>query len=75
MKAATVANAKSHQSALIADVEAGEDVVITRRRKPVAQLIPEPRSSGFDWADLRDWVSVPSTPGLTVAEMREKYLL
>lgn len=75
MKTATVADAKSHLSALIADVEAGEDVVITRRGKPVARLVAEPRSTGFDWADLRDWVSAPSTSGLTVSEMRDQDLL
>lgn len=75
MKAATVADAKSHLSALLNDVEAGEDVVITRRGKPVARLVPEPRSGGFGWSDLREWVSAPPTSGLTVAEMREQDLL
>ena len=46
MKTATVANAKSHLSALLAEVEAGQGVVITRRGKPVARLVPEPRSGG-----------------------------
>ena len=46
MKTATVADAKSHLSALLAEVEAGQGVVITRRGKPVARLVPEPRSGG-----------------------------
>jgi prevent-host-death family protein len=76
MKSATVANAKSHLSALLADVEAGAELVITRRGKPVARLVPEPRSGGFDWADLQHWVAAaPPTPGLTVAEMRDQDLL
>jgi len=75
MKTATVADAKSHLSALLADVEAGQGVVITRRGKPVARLVPEPRSAGFGWADLHTWVSEPPMPGLTVAEMREQDLL
>ncbi|WP_297479120.1 type II toxin-antitoxin system prevent-host-death family antitoxin [Ferrovum sp.] len=75
MKTATVANAKSHLSALLAEVEAGQGVVITRRGKPVARLVPEPRSGGFDWSDLRNWVSAPPTSGMTVAEMREQDLL
>ena len=75
MKAATVANAKSHLSALLAEVEAGEDVVITRRGKPVARLVAEPASGGFGWSELRDWVSAPTTSGLTVAEIREQDLL
>ena len=75
MKTATVANAKSHLSALLAEVEAGQGVVITRRGKPVARLVPEPRSEGFHWSDLRNWVSAPPTSGMTVAEMREQDLL
>lgn len=75
MKTATVADAKSHLSALLAEVEAGQRVVITRRGKPVACLVPEPRSGGFDWPDLRNWVSAPPMPGLTVAEMREQDML
>lgn len=42
MKIATVANAKSHLSALLTNVEAGQEIVITRRGRPVARLIPEP---------------------------------
>jgi|688.fasta_scaffold13768_8 prevent-host-death family protein len=75
MKIATVANAKSHLSALIADVEAGQGVVITRRGKSVARLVPEPGAKGFGWSDLRNWVSASTAPGLTVAEMREQDLL
>lgn len=75
MKTATVANAKSHLSALLAEVEAGQGIVITRRGKPVARLVPERQAEGFDWPDLRQWVSAPPAPGLTVAEMREQDLL
>ncbi|MDP2133747.1 MAG: type II toxin-antitoxin system prevent-host-death family antitoxin [Sulfuritalea sp.] len=75
MKSVTVTNAKSHLSALLVGVEAGEVLVITRRGKPMARLVPEPRSSGFDWSDLRHWVAAaPPTPGPTVAEMRERDL-
>ena len=75
MKTATVANAKSHLSALIADLEGGQGVVITRRGKAVARLVPEPGPEGFGWSELRKWVSAPASPGLTVAEMREQDLL
>lgn len=75
MKTATLANAKPHLSALIADVEAGEDVIVTRRGKPFARLVPEARSRNFDSADLRDSVSVPPTPGRAVAETQEQDLL
>jgi len=36
----TVAEAKAHLSRLLASVEAGESVVITRRGHPVAELVP-----------------------------------
>jgi prevent-host-death family protein len=75
MKTATVANAKSHLSALIADVEAGQGVVITRRGKAVARLVAEPGAEGFGWSELRKWVAMSAAPGLTVAEMREQDLL
>ena len=76
MKSATIADAKAHLSSLIAEIEAGEEVVITRRGTPVARLIAEPKNRPFDWSDLEAWVneSPPST-GLTVAEMRERDLL
>jgi prevent-host-death family protein len=50
MKTANIAEAKAHFSALLAEVEAGEEVIITRRGKPVARIVPEPAaaSSVFD---------------------------
>lgn len=36
----TVAEAKTHLSSLLDAVEAGEAVVITRRGKPIAELVP-----------------------------------
>jgi prevent-host-death family protein len=75
MKVATVADAKSHLSALLADVEAGQEVVITRRGKPVARMVPEPATAAFDWSSLHAWLAEPAKPGLTVAEMRKMDLL
>ena len=43
MQQIQIAEAKAHLSALIERVEAGEEIIITRRGKPVARLIPEPR--------------------------------
>lgn len=43
--------AKTHLSALLEEVAAGEDVVITRRGRPVARLVamaPERREFGAD---------------------------
>ncbi len=41
MKSVTVVQAKSHFSALLARVEAGEEVAVTRHGKVVARLIPD----------------------------------
>ena len=53
MKTASVAETKSHLSSLIADVEAGNDVLITRRGQAVARLVAEPGAGGYGWAALR----------------------
>lgn len=75
MKTASVAETKTRLSSLIADVEAGDDVLITRRGQPVARLVAEPGAAGFGWAALRAWVDAAPAEGLTVARMREQDLL
>jgi antitoxin (DNA-binding transcriptional repressor) of toxin-antitoxin stability system len=53
-------------------------VIITRRGKPVARIVPQPAaaSSVFDLAALRAFVQAePCREGLTVADMREQGLL
>ena len=78
MKTANIAEAKSHFSALLADVEAGEEVVITRRGKPVARIVPELTSASpvFDLAALRAFVQAqPCRESLSVADMRAQDLL
>ncbi|QJD30055.1 type II toxin-antitoxin system Phd/YefM family antitoxin [Methylococcus geothermalis] len=62
MKTTSIADTKSHLSALLADIEAGEELVITRRGKPVARLVAEPRAEGFGWSDLRTRVAQGATP-------------
>jgi prevent-host-death family protein len=53
----TVHEAKTHLSRLLARVEAGEEIVIARGKKPIARLTPEvpmkvePRKPG-DWKGL-----------------------
>jgi prevent-host-death family protein len=81
MKVATVAKAKSHLSALIDDVESGTEVVITRRGKAVARLVPEPTGGptggsaapeAVGWEALHAWVdAAPAVVAATVAELRE----
>lgn len=78
MKTTNIAEAKAHFSTLLADVEAGEEVIITRRGKPVARIVPETAvaSSVFDLTALRAFVEVgPCREGLSVANMREQDLL
>lgn len=78
MKTTNVAEAKAHFSALLAGVEAGEVVRITRRGKPVARLVPEEEGGMqvFDLAALRAFVEAqPCRASLTVAQMREDDLL
>jgi prevent-host-death family protein len=78
MKTANIAEAKAHFSALLAEVEAGEEVIIARRGKPVARIVPEPAaaSSLFDLVALRAFVQAePCCESLTAADMREQDLL
>ena len=78
MKTANIAEAKAHFSALLAEVEAGEEVIITRRGKPVARIVPEPAAAAsvFDPAALRAFVQAePCREDPTVADMREQDLL
>lgn len=43
MRTVSVAEAKAHLSELLAEVERGEELQITRRGKPIAQLSRLPR--------------------------------
>lgn len=45
MEQIQIAQAKAHLSALIERVEAGEVIVIARRGKAVARLVPEPSAN------------------------------
>ena len=51
MQTLGVFEAKNHLTALLDDVEEGDEVLITRRGKPVARLVPA--ESGFDRAKAR----------------------
>lgn len=83
MKSASVAAAKAHLSSLLAEVEAGRDVTITRRGKPIARLTavaaPSQARPRFDLTALRAYVAAaPGRPRgrrITVAQMRERDLL
>lgn len=74
MKTSTVANAKAHFSALLSRIAEGEEIVVTRRGRPVARIVSPPQDRPpFDLNALRGYiVSAPEQPGPTVAEMRER---
>jgi prevent-host-death family protein len=72
----TLAEAKSHLSAVVDQVQAGEEIVITRRGRPVARIVPDRDGLGCDpvalVAELRAFVaSQPMTAGNCVTDMRE----
>lgn len=74
MKTSTVANAKAHFSALLSAVTGGEEVVVTRRGRPIARIVPSPeKQTPFDLHALRAYIgSEPVQSGPTIAEMRER---
>ena len=53
MRTVGLAEAKAQLSALLDAVEAGEEVVITRRGQPVARVVREPGPTGTsaDWIE------------------------
>lgn len=53
MKSMTVVEAKSRFSALLAEVEAGEEIAVTRHGKVVARLVPDrPRMAAEAFRDF-----------------------
>jgi prevent-host-death family protein len=53
VKSITVVEAKSRFSALLAEVEAGEEIVVTRHGKVVARLVPDhPRVAADAFRDF-----------------------
>ena len=56
MKTATVRELRNRYTSLLRWVGAGEEILITRRGKPVARLVPEKRTkkSIVDWAQSHE---------------------
>ena len=53
MGAYSVAEVKAHLSAILEAVAGGEEVVITKRGKPVARILPEKQHQAtIDWAKI-----------------------
>lgn len=72
MEAVNLAEAKARLSELIGRAEAGEDVQISRRGRPVVRLVPvKPVRSPIDWAELKAFTdSLPLDTSDVVLEMR-----
>ncbi|MDP1609723.1 MAG: type II toxin-antitoxin system prevent-host-death family antitoxin [Sulfuritalea sp.] len=76
MTICTVAEAKAHLSELLARVEGGEELVITRRGRPIANLTPvRPVKRPPDWQAIRAFREamppVKTSAGDLVREMRD----
>lgn len=69
MKQVQIAEAKAHFSALVERVESGEEIVIARRGKPVARLVPEPRTKRTAVDAFRDAWSLGGLDLERIAEL------
>jgi prevent-host-death family protein len=67
--------AKNRLGSLLDRVEQGEEIVITRRGKPVAKLVPT--GPGFDRAKARRAVAglLEASRGLTLGDLKIKDLI
>jgi len=69
----SVADAKNRLPELIRAVEAGEQVVITRHGKPVAQIAPPPpERRRIQWGSMRDQIQL--LPGWDEAVDLDRFL-
>jgi prevent-host-death family protein len=70
MTTCTVAEAKAHLSELLARVEGGEALVITRRGRPVAQLSPiRPARRAPDWRAIQAFRESTETTGTSAVDL------
>lgn len=76
MKSVGAFEAKTHFSSLLAGVERGEEITITRRGRPVARLVPAVAASERDFADvvrrLKAARAETSLGGLSLRELIEE---
>lgn len=65
MKSITVVEAKAKFSTFLAEVEAGEEIAVTRHGKIIARLVPQPRRMAIEvfrplWDDASDDLKAPA---------------
>jgi len=79
MKTVNVHEAKTHLSALLSEVEQGEDIVIARNGTPVARLVrvqPRARPEPGSWNRQPGWENVRFDPAvfapMTDEELKEE---
>ncbi len=74
MRIITLADAKAHLSAVLDDVAAGQQVVVTRRGRPVARIVAEPgprKRAATAWvAGLQSFVEAQPLATGSVVDMR-----
>lgn len=62
MKTITIHAAKTHLSALLEEVESGEEIIIARGKDPIARLIPfRPRPVARVFGAMKGRISVDDT--------------
>ena len=76
MKSVPVVKAKAHFSALLAEVEAGNEIAVTRHGKVIARLVPDYQRKAADafrefWshADEIDLIAPEDEPAEVVASL------
>lgn len=52
MKTATVGEVQKHLAQILKEIKAGQEIVVTKRGKPVAKLIPVGPAETIDWPDF-----------------------
>ncbi len=73
MGAYTVAEVKAHLSAILEAVAGGEGVVVTKRGKAVARILPEKQNPmAIDWAKIDAFRKTLKTSKASRAELRKQ---
>lgn len=73
MGAYTVAEVKAHLSAILEAVAGGEEVVVTKRGKPVARILPEKQNpTAIDWARIDAFRNTVKAGKASVAALRKQ---